>query len=359
MTVFVKVERAEIKEPEASNPKPSRKDLTAIVADYGFPRVTSVRDVSNGAGRREFTVDTAKGRLLVKIEDHKSELEVKRELDFVLFLRKLGFPCFVPLADKRGQHHHDWFGRPLSVYRPLEGHAVAPGQMTFAQLENVGRVLGDLHLHGKAYKKGTDSRFSLERVADVYLEARTRLPSYFKRTIRTLDAELDYLNHYLEAKLPKGIIHGEMFPEKIRFKGDRVVAVLDFEAASRGKFIFDLANAVNFLCFVNERYSLERFEALVGGYESLRTLSLAEWDAFPNELRFSAFRFAVTQLRRSLMLFGDDRSRLNRDFQEFYTRLRILRREQDGGMEPMLMAMATGYDYRKYQRVKAFEKRSR
>jgi len=27
-------------------------------------------------------------------------------------------------------------------------------------------------------------------------------------------------------------------------------------------------------------------------------------------------------------------------------------------MEPILMAMATGYDYRKYQRVKAVEKRS-
>jgi hypothetical protein len=39
--------------------------------------------------------------------------------------------------------------------------------------------------------------------------------------------------------------------------------------------------------------------------------------------------------------------------------LLILRREREGGMEPMLMAMATGYDYRKYQRVKAFEKRGR
>ena len=30
-----------------------------------------------------------------------------------------------------------------------------------------------------------------------------------------------------------------------------------------------------------------------------------------------------------------------------------------GGMESMLMAMATGYDYRKYQKVKAGERRSR
>ena len=37
----------------------------------------------------------------------------------------------------------------------------------------------------------------------------------------------------------------------------------------------------------------------------------------------------------------------------------ILRRERDGGMEAMLLAMATGYDYRKYQKVKAVERRGR
>ena len=137
-----------------------------------------------------------------------------------------------------------------------------------------------------------------------------------------------------------------------------MVVVLDFESAARGKFIFDLANAVNFLCFEDGRYSLEKFEALVAGYEGVRTLSLAEWDAFPNELRFSAFRFAVTRLHEFFFIEAEERDRINKEFQDYYDRLRILRREREGGMEPMLMAMATGYDYRKYQRVKAFEKRS-
>ena len=111
------------------------------------------------------------------------------------------------------------------------------------------------------------------------------------------------------------------------------------------------------MCFENGRYVPKRFEALLAGYEAVRTLSLAEWDAFPNELRFSAFRFAVTRLR-DFFLYPDERERINKDFQNFYDRLLILRREREGGMEPMLMAMATGYDYRKYQRVKAVEKRS-
>src|SRR5205814_10670017 len=135
------------------------------------------------------------------------------------------------------------------------------------------------------------------------------------------------------------------------------VAVLDFEAASRGKFIFDLATAVNALCFDGESYQLKRFEALIAGYESLRALSLAEWDAFPNELRFSALRFTITSLHDFFLNPVDARARVDKDFREFYERLRILRRGPGRGREGLFMATAARYDYRKYQKVKALEKK--
>jgi homoserine kinase type II len=342
----------------AAYTKISKKELQEIAADYGLPRIVATREVVEGSVNTHYLVETAKGKFFVKIDEVKSEMEVKRELDLLLFIRKHGFPCPVPLADRRGRHYREWDGKSLSVYRYIDGQFVDPEDLIPGQLENVGRVLGDLHLIGKAYKKGIDNRFGFDRVAEVYFDARGRLPQYFKRITRTLDEEVEYLNHYLEGKLPKGIIHGDLFPDNIKFKGEKVVAVLDFEAACRGKFIFDLATAVNALCFENGRYSLKRFEALIAGYEALRTLSLAEWDAFPNELRFSAFRFTVTRLRDFFLNPVDERQRINKDFQDFYERLRILRRERSGGMEPILMAMATGYDYRKYQRVKAVEKRS-
>jgi homoserine kinase type II len=185
---------------------------------------------------------------------------------------------------------------------------------------------------------------------------RGRLPNYFRKISRTLDDEVEYLNHYLEGKLPKGVIHGDLFADNLLFRGERLVAVLDFEAACRGKFIFDIATAVNALCFVNEEYSLDRFRYLLRGYESVRTLSLAEWDAFPNELRYSSLRFTVTRLHDFFLRPVDSTERVEKDFREFFERLRILRREREGGMEALLMAMATGYDYRKYQKIKAGEK---
>jgi len=330
--------------------------LEELADDYGFGRISSSVPIPQGSVNTNYLLETAKGRYLLRIDEAKSEMEVKREIDLLSFLHKHAFPCPHPLQDRKGRYYREYRTRCLSISKYAEGRMVAPDGLRASQLEGVGRTLAELHIIGKGYKKGIDNRFSFERIADLYNNVRGRLPSYFRRITRTLDDEIDYLNRYLESKLPKGIIHGDLFADNILFRGERLITVLDFEAACRGKFIFDIATAVNALCFVSGQYSLERFRQLLRGYESLRTLSLAEWDAFPNELRYSSLRFTVTRLRDFFLQPIDGAMREHKDFREFFERLRILRREKPGGMEALLMAMATGYDYRKYQKIRASEK---
>ena len=339
----------------------TKRDGSSVATEYGLPKVNNVKQLDTGAesGCLQFLVETTRGRFVVDLDASKSELELKREHDLVLFLRKHGYPCRAPLADRRGRHFQEWSGKQLSVYRRIDGHELNPDSPSANQLDNIGRVIADLHLVTKAYKKGGENHFSFDRVAELYDSVRGRLPSYMRKIVRTLDEELDYLENYLEMKLPKGTIHGDVRASRLVVKGDKVVALLNFDIAGRGKFILDLATAVNSLCFTEGQYDLKRFEALIAGYESLRTLSLAEWDAFPNELRFSAFRFTIARLNDFFSSSAEARQQINKDVQDFYERLLILRREKDGGMESMLMAMATGYDYRKYQKVKAVERRSR
>jgi homoserine kinase type II len=336
-----------------------KRQLAQLAEEYGLGKVAGTNGVVAGSVNTHYRIDTSKGRYLVRIDEVKSEIEVKRELDLLLYLRKHGFPCPQLAVDRKGRQYREIGGKCVSLYKFVDGHHREARRLTLGQIENAGRVLGDLHVIGKGYKKGIENRFSFERVAEVYQDVHDRLPSYFKKITRTLDEEVGYLEHYLESKLPKGIIHGDLFLDNLMFRGDKVVAVFDFEAASRGKYIFDLATAVNALCYDGERYDLKRFEALITGYESLRTLSLAEWDAFPNELRFSALRFTVTRLNDFFLNPVDSSQRINKDFREFYDRLSILRREREGGMEGLLMAMATGYDYRKYQKVRAIEKKGK
>ncbi len=331
--------------------------LKELADDYGLGRVTSFSGIPEGSINSNYLLETAKGRFLLRIDEVKGENELKRELDLLTFLRKHSFPCPHPMQDRMGRFYRTLNHKCVSMFRFHEGRVLIPERLKPSQLETIGRTLGELHVLGKAYKKGIDNRFSFERIADLYLSVRAKLPNYFRKILRTLDDEVDYLTRYLEGKLPKGVIHGDLFCDNILFRGEKLVAILDFEAACRGKFIFDIATAVNAMCFVDAEYSLDRFRYLLHGYESVRTLSLAEWDAFPNELRYSSLRFTVTRLHDFFLTPSDGIRRIDKDFREFFDRLRVLRREREGGMEPLLMAMATGYDYRKYQKVKANERR--
>ncbi|HYA35195.1 MAG TPA: homoserine kinase [Candidatus Binataceae bacterium] len=331
--------------------------LKELAEDYGLGRVMSATGIPEVSINTNYVIEAAKGRFLLRVEEVKGENELKRELDLLTFLRKHSFPCPHPLQDRTGRLYRSFTNKCVSIFRYHEGRVLNPAKLKASQLESIGRTLGELHVVGKAYKKGIDNRFSFERIADLYLSVRAKLPNYFRKILRTLDDEIEYLTRYLEGKLPKGVIHGDLFADNVLFRGEKLVAVLDFDAACRGKFIFDIATAVNALCFVKDSYSLERFRWLLQGYESVRTLSLAEWDAFPNELRYSSLRFTVTRLQDFFLHQNDGIARVDKDFREFFDRLRVLRREREGGMEPLLMAMATGYDYRKYQKVKASERR--
>jgi homoserine kinase type II len=362
---------------------PDKQTMAEMLDGYGFGRIQSISAApgvwSPGTkGRRDLLVAAGRRKYIVRFEAERAEIDVRREVDLQVFLNKNGFPCPQPLPDKSSRHLKP-FGRELVVaYRHIDGRERNSAELKPVQVENIGRSLAELHVVGKGYKKGIDSRFSYELVAESYLEIRDLLPPYFKKIKRTFDEEVEYLGSYLEGKLPKGVIHGEMLDAGILVKGERLVGVLNFAAACRGKFIYDLACAVNAVCFLDNAYDLKRFETVLSGYEQLRTLSLAEWDAFPNELRFSALRFAISFLgdlarlpdaenRLAAITEGrigdfDPKNPITRKmigFDQYLARLSILRRERAGGMEPLLLAMATGYDYRRYQKVKAITREAR
>ena len=330
----------------------NKKDIIKIVDEFLLGDLISFTGIKNGSVNTHYLIETKRGKYFAKIDEVKSEIEVKQELDLLFHLRKQNFPTLQPLKTKSGRFHLDVQGKCLTVSRHIEGVELGVESITPTQLTALGHTLANLHMIGRSYKKGIDNRFGFTRIVTVYRDVRRQLPTHLKSIIRVLDDEFSYLENYLDNNLPKGIIHGDLFSDNVKFKSNRITGVMDFEAACRGKLIYDLATAVNALCFINDRYKIDRFEALISGYESLRPLSLPEWDSFPNELRFSALRFTVTRIKDFFLRNSDDSQRIYKDYKEFYDRLLILRREKSGGMEDILLAMATGYDYRKYQKSK-------
>ncbi len=326
----------------------NRRTLVRLIKPYQLGELSAYSGVPAGSVNTCYRLEVGKGRFFLKVNEVKDAEQARREIELLAFLRTKGIACPRPIADQNGRLLHEYKGKAVSVYAPLSGKERTAEQMSPEHVYQVGRTLGSLHLTGQDYKPSLENRFSFARIRDLYLHL--RLPAHLKQLKHTLDDELAHHEEYLEERLPSGIIHGGVFADNLLFRGKKVSGVLDFEAAGRGKLIADMATAVNALCYVDGRYHLERFSALIDGYQEVRTLSLVEWDAFPNELRFSALRFTVTRLKQAVFGSANRNRRGHKDYHEFLDRLHILRRERPGGMDKLLLAMATGYDYRKYQK---------
>ena len=158
--------------------------LKELADDYGLGRVGTVAGIPEGSVNSNYLVETAKGRFLLRIDEVKGEIELKRELDLLSFLRKHSFPCPHPMQDRMGRYYRDF---NLSAFRcsaSMKAESLPPECLQArAQLERIGRTLGELHVIGKADKKGIDNRFSFERIADLYLQRARQAAELFPQDL--------------------------------------------------------------------------------------------------------------------------------------------------------------------------------
>jgi homoserine kinase type II len=95
------------------------------------------------------------------------------------------------------------------------------------------------------------------------------------------------------------------------------VALLDFEQASTGAWIYDLAVCLNAWCFAGA-LSPALVRAMVGGYRGVRELEADEYALLYVEARAAAMRFTVTRIT-DVHLPGS--ALPGKDFREFLGRL--------------------------------------
>jgi len=134
-----------------------KRHLSQLADDYGLGKLQAANGVAAGSVNTHYRLDAAKGRYFLKIDEVKSEIEVKREIDLLLYLRKHGFPCPQLIVDRKGRQYRELGGKCLSLYKFIDGHSRQAQDLTLGQIENAGRVLADLHTIGKSYKKGIEN----------------------------------------------------------------------------------------------------------------------------------------------------------------------------------------------------------
>ncbi len=296
-------------------------DARTISAAMGLGAVDQWRPIAAGTINSNFVFTTERGRFFVRINEGKAPADVVWEAALVAHLAQRGVPAPVPLPAPDGGLVLEHRGLLVSVFAWQPGHHRAAHEVSATCAQTLGSTLADLHTAAATRPPGT-WREGIYQFADLvrrFHGFRDSGDPQLAYAVAILADELPWLERAapLRAAASHGLIHGDLFRDNVLWDGDRVVAILDFEQASRGSHIYDLAVAINDWCWDGEP-QIDRIRALAAGYAARRPLSDADRAALPIEVRAAAARFTITRITDVYLRQVDNP---DKDFRAFLARL--------------------------------------
>ncbi len=287
--------------------------LSALGKD---PRGVRLSPVEAGTVNTSYTAHLASGeRLFLRLYEQQDLEGARREASLLahLFARDVPTPC--PLSAPSGEAVSEVFGKALVVFPFLEGSTTSQARVTTHHTRVVGHALGKLHLAVTGLE-AREGRFGLAPLLERVAAFRTHGSCSVRELYPYFLRELPLAEGARISGLPGGLVHGDLFRDNVLFQGTHLTALLDFESAHRGAFVFDLAVTMLSWCY-GSAFEWELARALFDGYTSVRKLDEIEWDGFFAEARFACLRFAVTRI-------ADETHRVGKLYPRFLARLAAL-----------------------------------
>lgn len=295
-------------------------ELNNLAAEFSLGEVRRFDPITAGTINTNFSLETERGKYFVRLNEGKAEADVAWEARLVLALAAAGVVTPPPLVAQDGRPYAQCMRKWASVFPWRDGTHVPADLVTPELAETFGAALGELHVAGlevpSAWRRGS-------------IYDHDHLVSRFERCARVDDKALVYALAILreelavaKAALPLrkaatfGMIHGDLFRDNVLWEGDQISAILDFEQASGGSLVYDLAVCINDWCWtIYPRVDLAT--ALVGGYQRVRKLSSTDREALPIEIRAAAARFTLTRITDVYLARVDNP---DKDFRAFLSR---------------------------------------
>jgi homoserine kinase type II len=274
-------------------------DVVALAAQLGLGAIEHWRPITAGTINSNFELTTARGRIFLRVNEGKSEADVAWEAELAAHLAATGVPTPVPMTAADGRRFAAHRGLLVSAFAWLRGHHLVDSEVTPAAAVQIGAALARIHLAGSAFAgERRAGIYTWPLIRDRFEAIRGVGDPALAHAVAILADELAVIDARAaeRAAAPQSIIHGDLFRDNVLFDDGRLVALLDFEQASAGAPVYDLAVAINDWCWSHGSPRHDIAAALIAGYEGERPLTTAERTLLPLEVRAAAVRFTITRI---------------------------------------------------------------
>lgn len=290
---------------------------------FNLSRLQSATPLSNGFANLNYKISTAQGDFLYRVCLQQSNIElIHWEIELLLSLRQFNFPTAYMLASKEGNYLIDTDHGKVMLYEFKNGHEPLLNPNTAGE---IAIALARLNLFPDWDKFPRKNVINIDDCLDL-IEKFKDAPMQYPEVYTYFEDQTLFLKEFVQNDLPKGIIHGDCFPDNTIFQGDRLVAIIDFEEACVDHLLMEIAMTINGFCFVDNQMDPVLMNAFLREYNTIRPLTKEELELLPYYIQWAAHGMISWHLRHYL-IYKKSYKQFKR-VMELMNRVKILRKTQ-------------------------------
>ena len=288
--------------------KLSENNLKDFFSKYNLGKLLKFQGIQEGIENSNYFVKTDSGKFILTIYEKRVE---EKDLPFFMGLMKNifneNFPSPEPIINKNGNYITEIFGKKAAVVSFLEG--TSKKNLTPGNCHEVGIYTAKLHTITKNLNIKRTNRLSVNSWRLIYRKIQRDCSKIYPDLTKIIERNLEVIEDQWPKNIPRGIIHADLFPDNIFFKGSKLTGIIDFYFSCYDFYALEIAICLNALCFEgkneNLSFNVTKAKKFIDGYSSIRKLAEEEKESLKILCHGAAMRFLLTRVFDYLNLTED------------------------------------------------------
>ena len=273
-------------------------DIKKIEKNFNLGKIKKVDGIKKGIENTNYLIKFNNKKFVLTIFEKRVKV---KDLPFFMKLMSglasLNINCPKPMKTKKNSYLFNIRNKKACLVSFLKGNDKK--NLTPKDCYVLGKNIAILH-------KATN-KLNLSRKNSLDVKSWSQLNKKIDKRINKLSKNLKYeigenilnIQKNWPKKLPRGVIHSDLFVDNIFFYKKKFYGFIDFYFSSTDFYAYELATCINAICFNKKKgqYVLDSKKSsnILKGYQKIRKLNSSEKNKFNILCRGSALRYLLTR----------------------------------------------------------------
>ena len=278
--------------------KINKKDIFYINKKFNNKNFTSFHGIKQGIENTNYLLKSKNKKFILTIfEKRVSDKEIPFFMKLMDSLNDSKINCPKPLRTINGNYLIKLKNKTACIVSFLEGKDKK--KLNSKNCFEIGKIIAQMHLVTKKIKLFRKNSMGVKNLNPLLKSIKFKSKKS-NNLEKFLVNNLKNIKKNWPKKLPKGIIHGDLFIDNIFFKKNKFSGIIDFYFAANDYLMYEIAICINALCFdkKNSKFKInkQKIKNLIKGYESIKKISLKEKKSLNTLCKGAAIRYLLTRL---------------------------------------------------------------